>query len=170
MPGFGVHTPGMPGGVGQQVVERRVLARLAGELGQHVADLGGQREAAFLDRLEDQDVGEGLGDREDREHVVVVERLLARRVLGPERFGEHHLAAAPDRQHRAEVVAARDVGENHLAQRVESLLPDCRHSRRSRREWSQWSHCPWAVRTVARGTQAADGRDMAERWQNKSYK
>jgi hypothetical protein len=44
----------MPGGVGQQVIERRVLARRAGELGQHVADLGGQREAAFLDRLEDQ--------------------------------------------------------------------------------------------------------------------
>jgi hypothetical protein len=49
-PASGVQTPGIPACVGEQVEESRILARLAGEFGQHVAHLGGEREPAFLDR------------------------------------------------------------------------------------------------------------------------
>ncbi len=119
--------PGHPGGVGQQVVEGRVLARGASELGQHVAHLGGQREAALLDGFHDEDVGEGLCDGEDRENVIVIQRRRAFAVLRAESLGKDCLASAAHGQDRAEIVPSRDIGEDDLAQGVEPLFPDLRH-------------------------------------------
>jgi hypothetical protein len=50
--------------------EGYAVARRAGEFGNDIGDSGRERESAHFDRTQDEDVGEGLGGREDAEDIV----------------------------------------------------------------------------------------------------
>ena len=122
--------------MGEEVVERNVLAQPTGELRDDGRHLRGQGEVTALDGLEDQDVCKRLGDREQAEDRIPLQRAPPFRVRVPDGLAKGYLPVPGDRDHSAEVTASAYVGLDCGLQAPEAGAGDTGHfplrSQRSR--------------------------------------
>ena len=94
---------GQARGVGQQMEKSDVLARLAGELGNDLGDLGGQGELPLFYGAKDQDIGDGLGHGKQAEYGIHPQRAAVFRVGKAYGLAQSRFAVPGDHDHRAEV-------------------------------------------------------------------
>ncbi len=94
----------------------------AGEGRDQLADGRSEGELATFDRAQHQDVGEGLGDRENAEYRARLQRQGGVGVRRADGGLQAHAAGAGDHDDRTVVQLCRDVRPNHLLEVLQAVL------------------------------------------------